>query len=776
MSADASVLGGDVGSSPGVLASTDTAFSLLRRHYLFPEPDKGDPHRLSDVELKDAADLLAELGIAAATKISLGSEHLNNGTVEEAKQRDLYQLLFDTGFQKVFLLNDEAINRWVALDTMRLDPDRMARFFLTAILKPWQEWSPLFTNTLESIIEFIKDEAKSHETHSPHVLLLRDSCPELLFQQVAWLSGEPKRKASEVLDGGSGAEPAGGETERPDHLFIMTPRFLRNLDDLCVLIRAMGQSIDGVFTLAQLQAWIEHSTEDSQESCLSVAKELGCKSLVSLLFKGGVVRWRPLGTGLVCETAIQLTKESTEFFKAAENGSLTADKLDQFLERFSLQFQSNTDEGLTYGTLLMRAAKHGHVQVVRLLLERGADINYFGFKRFTALMLAVESGHKAVVSLLLSCGAAINRRNGSETALALAVWGDNEAMVNLLLDKYERLASEVPESRAAADVDRQNALFVAARSGKASMVCLLLARGAEIDYLGHLKRTALLQAAECGHVSVVAVLLDKKAKIHHVASQKKTALKLAAQNDHRGVVDVLLKKGARPDSRPASIITDAIVELTEVSAVYFQAVRDASLTPAMLGEFIGKGFSLRFRALDTNTLLGCAVKHKKKPLVRLLFGKNPYAYCRIYLARSIYEERRRLFDAAKVGNCKTMKKLFAKGWPIDAKNESYESLVEFIIALQGVSFVCRQKLLQQLFQAVPEGLEREALFVLAEMVRPPLVYEAQEWESTFVKIQKLLEDRVSNFTSTSLSGVSVLTSGGQGAGGKGAGADRKVAI
>ena len=55
-------------------------------------------------------------------------------------------------------------------------------------------------------------------------------------------------------------------------------------------------------------------------------------------------------------------------------------------------------------TDLMVASKEGHLEVVRLLLESGADKDLARNEDWTALFVASESGHLEVVRLLLQCG------------------------------------------------------------------------------------------------------------------------------------------------------------------------------------------------------------------------------------------------------------------------------------------------------------------------------------------------------------------------------------
>jgi ankyrin repeat protein len=59
-----------------------------------------------------------------------------------------------------------------------------------------------------------------------------------------------------------------------------------------------------------------------------------------------------------------------------------------------------------YGrTALMFASYLGHKEVVKLLLEAGADVNTRDKDGFTALTLASENGHKEIIELLKSYGA-----------------------------------------------------------------------------------------------------------------------------------------------------------------------------------------------------------------------------------------------------------------------------------------------------------------------------------------------------------------------------------
>ncbi|KAJ6524900.1 ankyrin repeat-containing domain protein [Mycena vulgaris] len=65
-------------------------------------------------------------------------------------------------------------------------------------------------------------------------------------------------------------------------------------------------------------------------------------------------------------------------------------------------------EDQLYGTPLQTASYWGHAGVVRLLIEKGADVNDKGGKYGTALHTASHTGRAEIVKLLLENGADVN--------------------------------------------------------------------------------------------------------------------------------------------------------------------------------------------------------------------------------------------------------------------------------------------------------------------------------------------------------------------------------
>ena len=89
-------------------------------------------------------------------------------------------------------------------------------------------------------------------------------------------------------------------------------------------------------------------------------------------------------------------------------------------------------------TALMNAARDGHTDVVRLLVERGADLDHTAKYHLSALMLAVINARDAIVGILADAGADRTIKGAGapgfegKTALDLAVAADRVIAMALL--------------------------------------------------------------------------------------------------------------------------------------------------------------------------------------------------------------------------------------------------------------------------------------------------------------------------------------------------------
>lgn len=82
-------------------------------------------------------------------------------------------------------------------------------------------------------------------------------------------------------------------------------------------------------------------------------------------------------------------------------------------------------------TPIVWASGIGHIPAIKLLLEKGADINYN--ESGTALMEAVKMGHENTIAYLLNNGADLQAINvNGKTALNIALEKGNENIIELL--------------------------------------------------------------------------------------------------------------------------------------------------------------------------------------------------------------------------------------------------------------------------------------------------------------------------------------------------------
>lgn len=152
--------------------------------------------------------------------------------------------------------------------------------------------------------------------------------------------------------------------------------------------------------------------------------------------------------------------------------------------------------------LLHEAVRSCNEPVVRSLLDRGADIAGVDYKRYTPLLTAVQCGDKAlnIVGLLLERGADLqDRDNVNRTVLHLAATSKAVKTMGLLL--------EMGADANAQDSHQRTPLHTAIQH-KCPVIDLLLERGVDIDTRDRFGTTALLLAAHQGSRTVVVQLLE----------------------------------------------------------------------------------------------------------------------------------------------------------------------------------------------------------------------------------------------------------------------------
>lgn len=190
------------------------------------------------------------------------------------------------------------------------------------------------------------------------------------------------------------------------------------------------------------------------------------------------------------------------------------------------------------------AALAGRVEVARLLLARGVNINAGANMGETPLHYAALYNHRKMIAFLVESGADIDAADAMGlTPLQYA-------------SKRGRLQARDLLRELGA---RPDTLLDAVNAGDLIRVRELLRDGADPNQLG-LNGTALHLAAQLGHVAVAAALLDAGADIEAEGEPARShPLHVAAFNNRLDVARFLLDRGAQVDARDAEGRTPLMV-------------------------------------------------------------------------------------------------------------------------------------------------------------------------------------------------------------------------
>jgi ankyrin repeat protein len=187
-------------------------------------------------------------------------------------------------------------------------------------------------------------------------------------------------------------------------------------------------------------------------------------------------------------------------------------------------------------TALARAITINCIPVVKLLLERGAEI-YISCECGNAVQTAAFFGRDEILDYLVSKGADIHRCSKRfNSALEAAVAGSQETMFKKLLSYGIDIDRPC--------VDLGNLLQVAASSGSNSIIQLLLDERMDVNIQGGYHGSALTAAANHGHASTCRMLIERGANLDTRGGKGSGALHAAVEGGHLEIVKLLLDSGA----------------------------------------------------------------------------------------------------------------------------------------------------------------------------------------------------------------------------------------
>ena len=226
---------------------------------------------------------------------------------------------------------------------------------------------------------------------------------------------------------------------------------------------------------------------------------------------------------------------------------------------------------------LVNTSISGNIEVVRDLIENGADINGRDEQGNFPLYAAVVGNHADVVELLIKKGANVNQSKAGDvlpkverntTALHAASIVGNQAVVELLVnagadvnafadlneENEKRIKNMLenpqtsrplkPETVALLQAQLREIgltpLMLASKSGHTNIAAFLLDHGADPNFQKPGSNTALIEAAIAGKQDVIELLISRKADINRVGENGGTALALALLNEQNESARILM--------------------------------------------------------------------------------------------------------------------------------------------------------------------------------------------------------------------------------------------
>jgi ankyrin repeat protein len=191
-------------------------------------------------------------------------------------------------------------------------------------------------------------------------------------------------------------------------------------------------------------------------------------------------------------------------------------------------------------TPLLKAVELNQIELVKLYLENGADVNITGpnSEMKTSLHLAVLAKNKKIVRLLLTHNANVNKREiENPPPLYSAVETSDLDIARMLLDK-------------GANVDDfyknyQTPLLLAVDQNKQDMVKLLLSHAAKINGIGKGPISSpLCFALEKGRKDIAKLLIAKGANLNSIGPHDPDPLIFALSERDFYSADLMFDKGA----------------------------------------------------------------------------------------------------------------------------------------------------------------------------------------------------------------------------------------
>lgn len=230
-----------------------------------------------------------------------------------------------------------------------------------------------------------------------------------------------------------------------------------------------------------------------------------------------------------------------DIFEAIKNNDIIA--IDDLLEK---GVDINDDEKTRWGkftgilnTPLMHAIDLGNINIVKHLIDKGADINQHLDKDGpcqSSLRSAIRKDNIDIATLLINNGFNLNDTD----IFDLFIETHNAKIFDILFTECNKLSIEI---------DLNRLLFFKNHYNAPDMIKKLVACGADINTIEH-KRTVLINAIEKNNIELLLTVIDLGADINLVVNNL-TPLMTSVKLSNKQATEILINAGVYVDFRSA---------------------------------------------------------------------------------------------------------------------------------------------------------------------------------------------------------------------------------
>jgi len=222
--------------------------------------------------------------------------------------------------------------------------------------------------------------------------------------------------------------------------------------------------------------------------------------------------------------------------EAAEKGEIDV------IEKMHLDSVKVNVKNIEGVTPLMFAAENGHTKIVKLLVNKGADINIVPkYSKVTPLIAAVKNNHVEIVEFLLK-----NNANANDIDEVMQT-----PLIYAAAYGYPLAAEILLRSGANPDLapNYETPLSVATFYNDSDLVKILLTAGANPNLVDKKGFTPIMTASQKGNIKNIKLLLNSKANIQMRNNQGYTALDLAVIHGETDALNLLIENGAKVNNK-----------------------------------------------------------------------------------------------------------------------------------------------------------------------------------------------------------------------------------